>query len=106
MEIKVAADLQHYRNDHMNRVFSPDGLCPTLTTVSGGGREVKIEDNGRYRKLTPVEYFRLMGFTDDDYRKLVDGGLAKTQLYKMAGNAICVPVVEAIFNKLREEHLL
>lgn len=34
--IKQIADLQHYGNDQMNRVYSPDGLCPTLKTVSGG----------------------------------------------------------------------
>lgn len=36
MEIKQIADLNHYGNDQMNRVYSPDGLCPTLKTVSGG----------------------------------------------------------------------
>ena len=84
----------------MNRVYSPEGLCPTLKTVSGGGREIKIMENGRYRKLTPLEYFRLMGFTDEDYQACVDCGISKTQLYKMAGNSICVPVLEAIFSQL------
>ena len=36
MEIKQIADLHHYGNDQMNRVYSPKGLCPTLKTVSGG----------------------------------------------------------------------
>jgi DNA (cytosine-5)-methyltransferase 1 len=40
--IKLAADLNHYGNDQMNRVYSPDGISPTLTVVSGGGRELKI----------------------------------------------------------------
>lgn len=35
-------DMGHYQNDHMNRVYDPDGLSPTLTTVTGGGRHVKI----------------------------------------------------------------
>ena len=35
-------DLNHYKNDQMNRVYSPDGISPTLTAVSGGGREAKI----------------------------------------------------------------
>ena len=35
-KIVQCADLRHYRNDQMNRVYSPDGLCPTLKTVSGG----------------------------------------------------------------------
>lgn len=36
------ADLKYYKNDQMNRVYSPDGISPTLTAVSGGGREAKI----------------------------------------------------------------
>jgi len=36
MEIMQIADLHHYGNDQMNRVYSPDGLSPTLKTVSGG----------------------------------------------------------------------
>lgn len=35
-------DLNHYKNDQMNRVYSDNGLSPTITTKTGGGREVKI----------------------------------------------------------------
>ena len=95
--IKQIADLQHYGNDQMNRVYSPDGLCPTLKTVSGGGREVKVYDGERYRKLTPTEYFRLMGFTDADVELLMNNGISKTQIYKMAGNSIPVKMLEHLF---------
>lgn len=100
MKIIQAADLNHYGNDQMNRIYSPEGLAPTLKTVSGGGCEVKIEDNGRYRKLTPKEYFRLMGFTDSDYEVLASNGISKTQIYKMAGNSIAVTMLEHLFRKL------
>lgn len=30
------ADLHHYGNDQMNRVYSPEGVAPTLKTVTGG----------------------------------------------------------------------
>ena len=83
MMIIQAADLNHYGNDQMNRIYSPEGLAPTLKTVSGGGREVKVLTNGRYRKLTPKEYFRLMGFSDSDYELLATNGISKTQIYKM-----------------------
>lgn len=36
MKIIQAADLNHYGNDQMNRIYSPEGLAPTLKTVSGG----------------------------------------------------------------------
>ena len=35
-------DLRHYKNDQMNRVYSDNGLSPTITAKSGGGREAKI----------------------------------------------------------------
>lgn len=94
------ADLNHYGNDQMNRVYSPEGLCPTLKTVSGGGREVKILDGEKYRALTPKEYFRLMGFEDSDVDLLVQNGISKTQLYKMAGNSISVKVLEHLFRQI------
>ena len=100
MEIKQIADLRHYGNAQMNRVYSPEGLAPTLTTVSGGGREVKIYDGDRYRNLTPTEYFRLMGFTDADVELLMANGISKTQLYKMAGNSISVKMLEHLFTAL------
>lgn len=59
-------------------------------------------DKDRYRKLTPREYFRLMGFTDEDYELLANNGVSKTQLYKMAGNSIVVNVLEALFKQLYE----
>lgn len=59
-------------------------------------------DKDKYRKLTPREYFRLMGFTDEDYELLANNGISKTQLYKMAGNSIVVNVLEALFKQLYE----
>lgn len=43
-EIKCiqAADLNHYKNDQMNRVYSTDGISPAILIKSGGGRETKI----------------------------------------------------------------
>lgn len=55
----------------------------------------------RIRKLTPLECWRLMGFTDDDCNKVKAAGISNTQLYKMAGNSICVSVLQAIFTNLR-----
>lgn len=100
MKIIQAGDLCHYKNEQMNRVYSPDGLAPTLKTVSGGGREVKVEKDGKYRKLTPKEYFRLMGFDDADYEALYRNGISKTQMYKMAGNSIVVAVLEHLFRQI------
>ena len=53
----------------------------------------------RLRKLTPKECWRLMGFVDEDYEK-AEKVCSKTQLYKQAGNSICVPVIKAILINL------
>lgn len=87
-------------NESIKRVYSPDGVCPTLTTMTGGHRQPKIYlgEEG-VRKLTPKECWRVMGFSEDNYSK-VEGKLSNTQLYKQAGNTICVPCLEAIFKEL------
>lgn len=98
-----AADLNHYQNDQMNRVYSPEGIAPTVMTKTGGGRETKIVEPAilRIRKLTPKECFRLMGFDDADFEK-AEAVNSNTQLYKQAGNSIVVDVLEYIFNSLFE----
>ena len=53
----------------------------------------------RIRKLTPKEYWLLMGISDEDFDK-AQGVNSNTQLYKQAGNAIVVDVLEAIFSQL------
>ena len=53
----------------------------------------------RIRKLTPLEVWRLMGFDDEDFEKASKVN-SNTQLYKQAGNSICVPVLMAIFKDL------
>jgi DNA-cytosine methyltransferase len=58
------------------------------------------EPSYRIRKLTPLECFRLMGFSDSDYQILHDNGISDSQIYKMAGNSIVVNVLEAIFHNL------
>lgn len=50
----------------------------------------------RIRKLTPLECFRLQGFPDEYYEILSANGISNSQLYKMAGNAVTVNVIDAI----------
>ena len=54
------------------------------------------------RKLTPRECWRLQGFTDVQFDKAKRAGVSNSQLYKQAGNAVTIPVVEAIGKKLAE----
>ena len=60
----------------------------------------------RIRKLTPLEYWRLMGFDDSDFQKVKESGISNTNLYKQAGNSIVVNVAEALFKELEQAQLL
>lgn len=54
----------------------------------------------RIRKLTPLECWRLMGFSDEDFEKAQNVGVSNTQLYKQAGNSIVTDVLYYIFKEL------
>lgn len=65
-------------------------MIPT-TNIKG---EINKED---IRKMTPREWARLQGFPDD-FKFVV----ADTHLYKQFGNAVTVPVVEAIARRIKK----
>lgn len=52
------------------------------------------------RKLTPLECWRLMGFTDEDFNAAKKSGVSNSQLYKQAGNSIVKQVLMAIFRNM------
>lgn len=55
----------------------------------------------RIRRLSPTECFRLMDFNQDMIERTISSKLiSDSQLYKQAGNSICVGVLAAIINKL------
>ena len=51
---------------------------------------------GKIRKLTPRESWRLQGFTDQQFDKVIKAEMSDTQLYKQAGNAVTVNVISAV----------
>ena len=69
-------------------------------TVRANNPSTCVYSDYRIRKLTPRECFRLMGMRDDDIDKIQNAGISNTQQYKMAGNSICIPVLEYIFKQL------
>ncbi len=112
-------------------VHEPNAVSRTLIGQGGhAGNEPKVIDKQydyRIRKLTPLECWRLMGFSDEDYyaaktgsrataRDLMaahpNGGaeleaaadkeqnVSNTQLYKQAGNSIVVDVLYYIYKNL------
>jgi DNA-cytosine methyltransferase len=104
-----------------DRVIGRQSICPTLTARGAGeyhsgsiilgdcddnvnlrtAIECMLDDmyeKYKFRFLTPLESFRLMGVTDADFEKIKD--LPKRQLYKLAGNSIVVDVLESVFKKM------
>ena len=59
-----------------------------------------IIKHARVRKLTPRDCMRLMGVSDADFDKMREAGISDTQLYRMAGNSIVIPVLEGIFTQM------
>ena len=56
----------------------------------------------RIRKTIPKETWRLMGIDDEDFYK-AQAVVSNSQLYKQAGNGICVPVFQGILEGLFEK---
>ena len=87
-----------------------DTLCVrgTVKSILLSGERIQVDDttkpyllsdNTLVRKLTPREYWRLTGFTDNDFDKAAKV-CSNSQLYKQAGNSIVVPVLEGILRNL------
>ncbi|MCL2052267.1 MAG: DNA cytosine methyltransferase [Lachnospiraceae bacterium] len=134
--LTAGANRRKFENPQPGRVIATDGSSPALDTCSGGGHQPKImtpamttEADYRIRKLTPLECWRLMGFSDEDFHKAkwmvgkeAEEYLKKhpghkkkrkqfekhgriertsdTQLYKQAGNSIVLNVMVEIFKPL------
>ena len=55
------------------------------------------------RRITELEAWRLMGFSDEDFYKSKDAGVPLHQLDKQAGNSIVVDVLMAIFKQMLDK---
>jgi len=76
-------------------------LAQTLTTRGDRLTDNFIKDDKGIRRITPLEAWRIMDISDEDFQK-VTNSTPKTILYKQAGNAIVVSVYEAILRQLIE----
>ena len=94
---RVVATLKANTFEMNLRVYSPGGKCPTLTCVGGGYHEKKVWDNGRPRKLTPIEYERLQtlpdnftqGYSDSIRRTLCGNGWTKEVIKHIFSGILC-----------------
>lgn len=100
----------YQNNIHINN----DTLAiPTITTKQDRHPNSGVinfnsnrEGKSTFRYLTPRECFLLMGFDEQDYDAIMNGNFisnkrfyffTRDKLNKMAGNSICVNVLESIF---------
>ena len=114
--------ISNHRGEHSGVIELWDGPCAFLTpdreNVRQKGRRMKFPGEpmfalttqdrhgifyqGRIRKLTPLECWRLQGFTDEQFFRARDGAkLSDTRLYHLAGNAVSVPVITALGGVIR-----
>ena len=91
------------------------GVAQTLDTSCNQGVMVRLETGDdvyaiwseeyqcyiAIRRLTPRETFRLQGVPDEYFDRAAFVN-SDSQLYRQAGNAVTVPVIKAIGEKLRE----
>ena len=80
-------------------VLNENSIAPCL--IASDYKEPRIVKIGnKVRRLTPKECFRLQGFKDEMVELGYKLGISDTQLYKMAGNAVSVPVVEWVAQRV------
>jgi DNA (cytosine-5)-methyltransferase 1 len=75
-------------------VFGINGLAPTLTATTSRHYE-RFEVDGRYRRLTSVEYARLQGFPDNHC-----AAASTYEQYGLYGNAVPPPMAEWCVGRL------
>lgn len=104
--LKILSDPE-YKPQFQGRLQVIKDFCYTIST-----KQVRIPNsgildigNGRYRYLTERECFRLMGFEDSDFDKLIKifprrKNCMSSILYKQAGNSIVVNVLEEIVKEI------
>jgi DNA (cytosine-5)-methyltransferase 1 len=96
-----------YKPQFKGRLQVIEDFCYTIST-----KQVRVPNSGilaignnKYRYLTERECFRLMGFDDSDFDKLIKifprrKNCMSSILYKQAGNSIVVNVLEEIIKEI------
>lgn len=99
---RLVARRDDIKYDQTRRIYSIDGASPCLTT--SGSPQIMLDDK-RIRTLTAREGYRFMGVRDTDIDKILNNtNLSDRSHISLAGNSICVPVMEAIFNNFFGEY--
>lgn len=103
-KVQCTLDISGHRN--MKEVYNLNGKCSTLLCDGDGGNRVKkVYQDGRCRKLLPIEYERLQTLPDnytlyglrDGYKTII----SNSRRYSAIGNGWTVDVIAHIFKGLK-----
>ena len=84
-----------------NRIYSVQGIHPTLPSQEVSGRYFILTEEGLVRKLTLNECWRIMGFPDS-YVKVS----SVAEQYKQLGNSVCVPMISAVAREIKNQFFM
>lgn len=98
---KLLAKRLDRKFEQRRRIYSIDACSPCLNTTDI--TQIMLDD-GRMRFISPREAYRFMGVKDDDIDKLLSTNILWNKHVALAGNSICVPVMQAIFEIFFEEY--
>lgn len=100
-KVGVRPGTEHLSRVHKqpNRIYSAMGIHPTLPSQETSGRFWILTPENMVRKLTIDECFRIMGFPNTFVRPSAIG-----EQYKQVGNSVCVPMITAVAQAMREQY--
>lgn len=78
-----------------NRIYSTEGVHPALPSQESSGR-FWIWHQGKVRKLTIEECYRIMGFPQK-FKMISNRG----ELYKQIGNSVAIPMIKAVAEQIK-----
>jgi len=73
-----------------------NGVMGCLNTA----HQPKVISKYRIRRLTPLECWRLQGFSDESFYKAKSSPMSDSQLYKQAGNSMTTKVIKGVLNNI------
>lgn len=82
-----------------NRIYSTEGVHPALPSQESSGR-FWILHQGKVRKLTIDECYRIMGFPDT-FKKIYNRG----ELYRQIGNSVAIPMIKSVGEQIKKQLL-
>lgn len=91
---KTVAKIEGVNYQQTARIYSIYGASPCITKTIA---PKIIDKKGKIRRITAREGYRLMGVKENDIDLMFQTSLSESQHLALAGNSICIPVLEAIF---------